>query len=116
MRRLHFLALLLFGLTLTACQPSSDPKKIAIVGAQLIDGKGGAPIEHSIVLIEGATIVKVGAQASVPLPKDAEIVDGMSKTVEPIAGGTSIEAGNPANLQLKTAAATRTMKDGQWQN
>jgi hypothetical protein len=117
MRRLYLPALLLFGLTLGACQTSPDSKKIAIVGAKLIDGKGGTPIEHSIVLIEGATIVKVGSQASVPLPKDVEIVDGMGKTIEPIAGGTAIDASNPANLQLKSeSAATRTMKDGQWQN
>ena len=103
-------------LLLAACQPVSDTKKLAIVGAKLIDGKGGAPIEHSIVLIEGATFVKAGSQSSVPLPKDFEIVDGLGKTMEPIAGGMPIDAGNPANLTLKSASATRTMKDGQWQN
>jgi hypothetical protein len=108
--------LLFLLLALSACQTSSDSKKIAIVGAKLIDGKGGATIEHSILLIEGATIVKAGPQSSVPLPKDAEIVDGMGKTIEPIAGGTIIDAGNPATLQLKSETATRTMKDGQWQN
>ena len=103
-------------LLLAGCQTAPDTKKMAIVGAKLIDGKGGAPVEHSIVLIEGATFVKVGSQTSVPLPKDVEIVDGMGKTIEPIAGGSAVDAGNPASLILKSESSTRTMKDGQWQN
>jgi len=110
------LILLVLLITLAACQSGPDTKKLAIVGAKLIDGNGGAPIEHSIVLIEGATLMKVGAQASVPLPKDVEIVDGLGKTVEPSGGGTSIEAGHPASFVLKSDATTRTMKDGQWLN
>jgi hypothetical protein len=116
MTRLHFPALLLLGLSLTACQPTPDTRKIAIVGAKLIASTGSSPIEHSIILIEGATVVKVGTQASVPLPKDFEIVDGMSKTVEPLAGGAAIDAGKPASLVLKSDSSSRTMKDGQWQN
>ncbi len=112
--RFLFTAVLLAALT--ACQPASDTRKLAIVGAKLIDGKGGVPIEHSIVLIEGATIVKVGAQTSVPLPKDVEIIDGMDKTIEPSPDGTAIEAGNPARLILKSNSTARTMKDGQWLN
>ncbi|HEY3739340.1 MAG TPA: hypothetical protein VGL53_05825 [Bryobacteraceae bacterium] len=109
--------ILLLALTLTACQSSSDePKITAIVGAKLIDGKGSTPIDHSIVLIQGKTIVKVGSQALVPLPKDAEVVDGLNQTVEPATQGTTIDAGNPANLVLKSDSKTRTMKDGQWQN
>jgi len=105
--------LLLTVVTLLAgCQPASNTRRIAIVGAKLIDGKGGPPIEHSIVLIEGATFVKVGAQTSVPLPKDVEIVDGMGKTIEPLANGETIDDGKPASLKLNQ----RAMKEGQWQN
>jgi hypothetical protein len=108
-------ALLLIALA--GCQQSSGPRKIAIVGAKLVDGKGGVPIEHSIVIIEGATVVEAGAQTSVPLPKDVEIVDGMNKTIEPAPAAQPINAGNPASLVLKSGTgASRTMKDGQWQN
>lgn len=100
------------ALTLCGCQSAPDTKKIAIVGAKLIDGKGGAPVEHSIILIEGATIVKAGPQTSVPLPKDAEIVDGMGKTIEPIATGSVIDAGQPATFEFDR----RIMRDGKWQN
>ncbi len=99
-------------LLLAGCAPTSEIRKIAVVGAKLIDGKGGTPLEHSIILIEGATFMKVGAQTSIPLPKDVEIVDGMGKTIEPVSGGTAIEAGQPASFKLDQ----RTMKDGQWLN
>lgn len=99
-------------LLLAGCQTASDTKKMAIVGARLIDGTGGAPVEYSIVLIEGATLVKVGNQTTIPLPKDVEIINGMGKTIQPVPGGTTITAGQPATLKLDQ----RTMKDGQWQN
>ena len=100
-------ALLLLLLS-AGCQSAPETKKIAIVGARLVDGK--AVIEHSIVLIEGATIIKAGSQTSVPLPKDVEIVDGMGKTIEPTSN--PINPGQPASLKLDQ----RIMKDGQWQN
>ena len=108
--RIGFLFIAL--LVLAGCQSVPDTRKIAIVGAKLIDGKGGSPVEHSIVLIEGATVVKAGEQTSVPLPKDVEIVNGMGKTIQPLTSGATIDAGQPANLKLDQ----RTMKDGQWQN
>lgn len=104
--------LLLVALLLASCQSAPETKMMAIVGAKLIDGRGGEPIEYSIVLIEGATFVKVGTQASIRLPKYVEIIDGMGKTIEPVVNGTAIAAGLPANLKLDQ----RTMKDGQWQN
>jgi hypothetical protein len=98
-------------LLLSACSPEgSGPKKIAIVGAKLDS------IEHSIVIVEGMSIVAAGPQSSVPLPKDAVIVDGTGKTMEPAAAGSKIEIGQTANLILKDATSARTMKDGQWQN
>ena len=103
--------LLLVALLLASCQSAPETKMMAIVGAKLIDGRGGEPIEYSIVLIEGATFVKVGTQASIRLPKYVEIIDGMGKTIAP-SSGASIAAGLPANLKLDE----RTMKDGQWQN
>jgi hypothetical protein len=98
------------ALMLAACAPqSAGAKRIAIVGAKL-EG-----VEHSIVLVEGMTVIAAGPQASVPLPKDSQIVDGTGKTIEP-APGAKIAAGEAANLTLKDASSTRTMKDGQWQN
>lgn len=95
-------------------QPN-EPKKLAIVGARLVDGTGAAAIEHSIVIVEAGKIAAVGPQTSVPLPKDAEIVDGLGRTIEPPKGST-IRKGDAANLTLGDAAgSTRTMVEGKWQ-
>lgn len=102
------------SLLLGACSsPMDDSNRIAIVGAKL----AGTEIENSIVLIEGQTIVKIGPQTSVPLPKNAVIVDGLNKIIEPAAGATGpLAAGQPANLILRSGASARNMKDGQWLN
>src|SRR5215813_397969 len=52
-----------------------DGKPIAIVGATLIDGRGGEAIGDSAVIVRGEQIVAVGARASVKALNDAEIID-----------------------------------------
>jgi imidazolonepropionase-like amidohydrolase len=47
--------------------------KSALVGGRLIDGFGHAPIQDSVVLIDGDTIVAVGTVASLPVPDDYEV-------------------------------------------
>ena len=62
----------------TAGQTAS--KVTALVGGRLIDGFGAAPIDDSVVLIEGERIRAVGRQGMVEVPAGAEIVstEGMS--------------------------------------
>ncbi len=55
----------------------------ALVGGLLIDGRGGAPIENSVVLIEGSRISAVGTAATVKIPSCAERIDAVGKTVMP---------------------------------
>ena len=62
-------------------ESSSSP--ITILGAKLVDGTGGEPIEDSVVVIEGARIQAVGSRAETPVPKGGEIIDGIGKTVMP---------------------------------
>lgn len=52
----------------------------ALVGGTLIDGFGGAPLQNSVVLIEGDRIKEVGRQGEVAIPAEAEIIstEGMS--------------------------------------
>jgi imidazolonepropionase-like amidohydrolase len=52
----------------------------ALVGGRLIDGFGGAPIEDSVILIDGERIEAVGRMGEVDIPEEAEIVstEGMS--------------------------------------
>jgi imidazolonepropionase-like amidohydrolase len=58
----------------------SAGKVLALVGGTLIDGYGGQPVEHSVVLVEGERIKAVGTTASLPVPAGAEVIstEGMS--------------------------------------
>lgn len=67
--------------TVQPAQAASGP--IAIVGGMLIDGHGGPPRHHSVVLIEGKTIKAVGTIDSLPVPAGARVVDARGKTVLP---------------------------------
>ena len=66
-------------LLVTASPALAAPIK-ALVGGRLIDGYGGAPIENSVVLIEGDRIQTVGRVGEVAIPEGAEVIstEGMS--------------------------------------
>jgi imidazolonepropionase-like amidohydrolase len=55
---------------------------IVISGARLIDGRGGPPIENSVVVIEGDRIVSAGPRGSVR-PPAGETVDASGLTLLP---------------------------------
>jgi imidazolonepropionase-like amidohydrolase len=66
-----------------AQKPPSSGSLTAIVGGMLIDGHGGRPIHHSVVLVEGKTVKAVGTIDSLPVPPGAVVVDARGKTVLP---------------------------------
>jgi imidazolonepropionase-like amidohydrolase len=80
-------ALLVLLLLLAACSSSLPPENakpvIAIVGAKLIDGSDAAPIEDSVIVVEGTRIRAAGPRSQTPVPKGGEIVDGAGKVVIP---------------------------------
>src|SRR5687767_8011387 len=55
---------------------------IIISGARLIDGRGGPPIENSVVVVEGDRIVAAGPRGSVRLPA-GETFDASGLTLLP---------------------------------
>ena len=88
MRRLAFVmlsALLLFG----ACgesqapSPTIEPGGLALVGAQLIDGSGAAPVQDSVVVIRDGRIERAGSRETTEVPAGAEVIDVSGKTVMP---------------------------------
>jgi hypothetical protein len=105
----------LLFIALLGCENSSGPKKIAIAGARLEPGGGKPVIPYSIVVVENGKFKAVGEQAEVPLPKDSEVINGLDQTLAPLEAGGVIEPGKPANLTMKGAKETRTMKEGVWQ-
>ena len=86
MKRFRLLA---FGvvLVLPACggspAPVVEPGGLALVGAQLIDGTGAAPVADSVVVIRDGRIESAGTQDATPVPEGAEVVDVTGKTIIP---------------------------------
>ena len=104
---------LLFAAWLAACTSPQASGVQVIVGAKLIAAPGSAPVEYSVVVVEGGKFRDVGPQSSTPVPKGAEITRGNGMTIEPAPGGGPIKPGSPANLILK-GDTQRVMRDGQW--
>jgi imidazolonepropionase-like amidohydrolase len=65
------------------CSAGGPVKRTALVGGTLINGSGEEPIERGTLLIEGAKIAGIGAQAQVPIPDQTEIIDVRHRYVLP---------------------------------
>ena len=55
----------------------------ALVGARLLDGTGGLPLDDSAVLLDGDKIVAVGPRGAVDIPPQAEEIDLSGLTLMP---------------------------------
>ena len=86
MKQLQALTLCLV-LILTGCGDSSPPVvesgSLALIGGQLIDGTGSAPVADSIVVIHGGRIKSAGSRATTAVPAGAEVIDVTGKTIIP---------------------------------
>jgi len=60
-----------------------DECAVAIVGATVIDGNGGAPVPDAAVVVRGKRIEAVGPRARVSVPRCARVIDGTGKYVTP---------------------------------
>src|SRR5258705_3948447 len=56
---------------------------VVVVGATLIDGRGGSPIPDAAVVVGGERIVVVGTRGSVNIPAGAEVIDAKGLTLLP---------------------------------
>jgi len=77
--------LALFGaiLLLAACAPTPESHSKAFLGAILIDGAGGPPLSNSIVITAEDTIRAVGPRSAIPIPAEADKIDGGGKWIVP---------------------------------
>ena len=101
-------------LLLSACVRPEDSGVQVIVGAKLEPGPGREPVDYSVIVIEDGKFKAVGPQSSTPVPIGAKMTRGIGAVVEPIAGGTPIEAGRPADLVMKSGDHDRIMRRGVW--
>lgn len=59
-------------------------KKVTVLkAARLIDGNGGEPLQHPVLVIEGEKITAVGSEGEVIVPQGAEVIDLGDYTLMP---------------------------------
>src|SRR5262245_7961916 len=72
------------ALMLSGAAPSAQPQpSIAIAGATVIDGSGGAPIADAVIVISGSRISAIGPRGRVSIPADAAQVDLRGRWIVP---------------------------------
>ena len=94
----------------------SATSTIAIVGATLIDGRGGPAIVDSVVVLRGEHIAAVGTRSSVKIPSGAEVVDVKGLTLLPglIDAHFHIDGDDPLPALFLSHGVTSLRDPGQW--
>ena len=96
---------------------AADPAHtVAVVGATLIDGRGGAPVRDSVVIVRGDRVVAAGARASVRVPAGAETFDARGRTLLPglIDAHFHIDGDDPLPALYLSHGVTSLRDPGQW--
>ena len=70
-------------------------RSTVIVGAVLLDGQSGPPMSDSVVVVAGGRIQAAGPRSTVPIPQEAEEVDGSSRSLVPTPIGVCDRAEPP---------------------
>jgi hypothetical protein len=101
------------------CAHGAQAQNIVVQGGTLIDGTGRAPIEDSVIVIEGNRFKAVGRRGEVPIPPGAHIIDIRGKTVLPgfIDGHCHWESfwGEVyLHLGITTCVQIETQQNGPW--
>ena len=96
-------------------EPSAT-STIAIVGATLIDGRGGPAVPDSVVVIRGERIAAVGTRLSVKIPDGAEIVDAKGLAILPglIDAHFHIDGDDSLPALFLSHGVTSIRDPGQW--
>jgi imidazolonepropionase-like amidohydrolase len=95
--------------------PASD-RTIAIVGATLIDGRGGPPIVDAAVVVKGDTIISSGTRRGVFIPQNADVVRAEGMTLLPGLIDSHFHLDNDAALPslFLSHGITSARDPGQW--
>ena len=81
-KRQKALAMLLFG-CMGSLMSGAQAEVLALVGATVIDGNGGPPMENGVVLLEGNRIKAIGTAARLKVPNGAQVRDLKGKYLVP---------------------------------
>src|SRR5215218_817160 len=91
-------------------------RTVAIVGATLIDGRGGPPVADSVVVVHGDRIVAAGSRRSVRVPAGAEVYEARGMTLLPglIDAHFHIDGDDPLPALYLSHGVTSLRDPGQW--
>ena len=81
---------------------------VAIVGARLIDGTGGEPLDDAALVFEGERIVALGRRSEVTIPAGATIFEGEGLTLLPGLIDCHVHMGMPSGLLMDLARLVMT--------
>src|SRR3989442_15864954 len=56
---------------------------LAVLGAPLIDGSGGPPLDAATVVVEGERVTAVGPSSTTPVPPGVPTIDGRGRFLMP---------------------------------
>lgn len=99
-------------LPLCACGPAPESHTKAFLGAVLLDGAGGPPLSNSIVITVGDRISAAGPRSGIPVPAEADKIDGSGKVLVPAPIDVQ-DTAEPATLvRASTPADARRAVDG----
>jgi len=91
-----------------ACKPTELSHSKAILGAVLIDGSGGPPLSDSVVVVAGGRIRAAGARSAIPIPAEADKINGQGKFLVPgLVDVWSVPAISVADAAARRATAIR---------
>jgi imidazolonepropionase-like amidohydrolase len=95
-------------LPLCACKPTEESHMKAIIGAVLIDGEGGPPVSNSVVVVARDRIRAAGASSTVPIPAEADKIDGSGRFLVPalveVSSGVPISSLAEVESHVKSGA------------
>ncbi len=97
--------------------PAADTNRVvAIIGATLIDGRGGLPISNAVVIVRGDKIAAAGKRNSTKIPSEAEVFAATGKVLLPglIDSHFHIERDYELPRLVLSHGVTSVRDPGQW--
>lgn len=85
----------------TGSSPDGSAATTAFRGALLLDGRGGAPVEDAVLVVEGDRIVAVGSADQVTVPEGATTVDLSGRTVMPALVNTHAHLASERDARIR---------------
>src|SRR5262245_7379576 len=108
-----------FAASLKEINPPRAPdinRVSAIVGATLIDGRGGPPVADAVLVLRGEKITAVGSRKAMRIPEDAKVFDAAGLTLLPglIDSHFHIERDYELPRLVLSHGVTSVRDPGQW--